>query len=560
MHPDDLSAPRPRLGSAWHRRTGAAVAALIAAGLAAAAAPAAPIDFSREVLPILSEHCFTCHGPDAKTRKANLRLDRKEGVFRPKDPLIVPGKSGESDLIARVTSTDPEEVMPPRKGGRPLTPAQVDVLRRWVDEGAKWGKHWAFETPVRPPLPPVHDAAWSRNPIDRFVLARLEAEGLRPSPEADRTTLIRRTTLDLTGLPPSPAEVDSFLADRSADACTRLVERLLASPHYGERMASDWLDQARYADTNGYQNDFARTMWPWRDWVIDAFNANQPFDRFVVEQIAGDLLPGATLRQKVATGFNRNNRTVTEAGSIDEEWRIENAVDHLSFWARSNLEFAGRENCEAISARTMFRCDIRSMWIDPAGPFGNLLGGTLALIFVPFVPRRSAGVRLLLIFVAGFAFFWEAGHLISAMGRRHGDLYFAGQDFLGEPSLWWRITGAVAGIGLYVFSARWASRALSDLWPDAAVARRVARTAWVTASIGAILAALVYSGEGWANLRDAALEIGAAACPWLLIPRQRRAQVDAVAPVRIERSRTIIAVSLVVFAIFVATLGRGVRF
>jgi hypothetical protein len=222
--------------------------------------------------------------------------------------------------------------------------------------------------------------------------------------------------------------------------------------------------------------------------------------------------------------------------------------------------------CLALGGRirlltsSIFRCDIRSMWIDPAGPFGNLLGGTLALLFVLLVPRRSPSVRLLLIFVAGFAFFWEAGYLITEMLRRDGDLYSAGQDFLGEPSLWWRVTGVAAGIGLYVFSARWASHALSDLWPDAAVARRVARTAWVAASIGAILAAVVYSGEGWADLRDAALEIGAAACPWLLILRQSRAPADAVAPIRIERSRTIIAVSLVVFAVFVATLGRGVRF
>jgi hypothetical protein len=389
MHPDDLSVPRPRIGPAWHHWTAAAVAALIATGLAAAPAPAASIDFSREVLPILSEHCFTCHGPDAKTRKADLRLDQKEGVFRSKDPLIVPGKSGESELIARVTSTDPEEVMPPRKGGRPLTPAQVDVLKRWVDEGAKWGKHWAFETPVRPPLPPVVDAAWPRNPIDRFVLARLEAEGLRPSPEADRTMLFRRTTLDLTGLPPSPAEVDGFLADKSADAYARLVERLLASPHYGERMASDWLDQARYADTNGYQNDFARTMWPWRDWVIDAFNANEPFDRFVVDQIAGDLLPGSTLRQKVATGFNRNNRTVTEAGSIDEEWRIENAVDRVETTATVFLGLTmGCGRChdhkyDPISQTEFYRFVAFFNSVNEKGVYTEQRGNVPPLVSVP---------------------------------------------------------------------------------------------------------------------------------------------------------------------------------
>ena len=324
MQPDHAPAPHSRLPSRrlhW--------IPLAAALLAGSPAGAAGVDFSRDVLPILSEHCFTCHGPDAKTRKANLRLDRKEGALRANDPVIVPGKSAESTLIARLTSTDPGEKMPPPKGGKALGLAQVDVLKRWVDEGAKWGRHWAFEAPVRPPLPPVREPGWARNPIDRFVLARLETEGLRPAPEADRATLIRRLTLDLTGLPPTTAEVDAFLADHAADACERLVDRLLASPRYGERMAMDWLDQARFADTNGYQNDFARTMWPWRDWVIAAFNANQPFDRFVTEQVAGDLLPGATPRQKVATGFCRNNRTVTEAGSIDEEYRIENAIDRV---------------------------------------------------------------------------------------------------------------------------------------------------------------------------------------------------------------------------------------
>ncbi len=192
------------------------------------------------------------------------------------------------------------------------------------------GKALGFRTARSTVAPPsVHDSGWARNPIDRFVLARLETEKLKPSPEADRATLIRRLSLDLTGLPPTPDEVDAFAANTSPRAYEELVDRLLASPHYGERMAMDWLDGARYADTNGYQNDFARTMWPWRDWVIAAFNRNEPFDQFVTDQMAGDLLPGATLEQRIATGFNRNNRTVTEAGSIDEEWRIENAVDRV---------------------------------------------------------------------------------------------------------------------------------------------------------------------------------------------------------------------------------------
>jgi hypothetical protein len=283
------------------------------------------VRFSRDVLPILSANCFQCHGPDEKARKAKLRLDTAEGV----GAVLKPGKSDQSELIRRVTAEADDERMPPPRANRRLTAAQKDVLRRWIDGGAVWGKHWAFESPTRPSLPPVKHGAWARNAIDFFILGRLEKEGLAPSREATRETLIRRVTLDLTGLPPTPAEVDAFLADGSPDAYEKVVDRLLASARYGERMAMDWLDEARYADTNGYQNDFARTMWPWRDGVIDAFNRNQPFDRFVTEQVAGDLLPGATLSQRIATGFNRNNRTVTEAGSIDEEWRVENAVDRV---------------------------------------------------------------------------------------------------------------------------------------------------------------------------------------------------------------------------------------
>jgi hypothetical protein len=309
--------PRSVPAAAW------AVLVLLAGSARGAGGPPNAA-FSRDILPILSNNCFTCHGPDEKTRKADLRLDTRDGVLS----VVTPGHGSDSELIRRINATDASH-MPPRRSGRKLSAEQKALLRRWVDEGAAWGKHWAFEKPVRPNLPRVRNAAWVRNPIDRFILARLEREGLTPAPEARRETLLRRVTLDLTGLPPTPAEVDAFLADRSPDAYEKVVDRLLASPRYGERMAMDWLDDARYADTNGYQNDFARTMWPWRDWVIDAFNRNEPFDRFTVEQLAGDLLPGATRSQRIATGFNRNNRTVTEAGSIDEEWRVENAVDRV---------------------------------------------------------------------------------------------------------------------------------------------------------------------------------------------------------------------------------------
>jgi hypothetical protein len=283
-----------------------------------AAGRAEPVRFNRDVLPILAEKCFACHGPDAAKRKANLRLDREEGA-----------RKVLSELVRRVTSNDPEERMPPKASGRELTPAQVDSLRRWVAEGAKWEKHWAFVPPVRPKPPAVADPAWAANPIDRFIRARLDQAGLKPSPEADRTTLIRRMSFDLTGLPPTPAEVDAFVNDASPDAVGRLADRLLASPRYGERMAWRWLEAARYADTNGYQTDAGRDMWRWRDWVIAAYNRNLPFDEFTIEQLAGDLLPGATLDQRIATGFNRNHRGNAEGGIVPEEYAVEYVADRV---------------------------------------------------------------------------------------------------------------------------------------------------------------------------------------------------------------------------------------
>jgi mono/diheme cytochrome c family protein len=310
-----------------------AVAWLVALGLQSPAPGAdPPVDFNRQVLPILSDNCFACHGPDAKTRKAKLRLDTKEGAFaelRSGGFAVVPGKPAESALVERVTAADDEERMPPPKSGKKLKPEQVELLRRWVAEGAVWKPHWAFVPPTRPALPAVTDAGWVRNPIDRFVLARLEKEGLKPAPEADKVTLLRRVTLDLTGLPPTPAEVDAFLADKSPDAYEKAVDRLLASPRYGEHRARYWLDAARYGDTHGLHLDNYREIWPYRDWVIRAFNANMPFDRFVVEQLAGDLLPGATLDQQVATGFNRCNVTTSEGGSIEEEVYVRNVVDRV---------------------------------------------------------------------------------------------------------------------------------------------------------------------------------------------------------------------------------------
>src|SRR6266567_1741869 len=270
------------------------VAAFLVAG--AAIATAQTVEFSRDIRPLLSDRCFLCHGPDEANRKVNLRLDTEAGAKQPqgKTTPIVPGD-----------------------------PAASELIRRWVEQGARWQTHWAFLPPVRPETPPG-------NPIDHFVLKRLEREALKPSPGADPALLLRRVTLDLTGLPPSPQELDAFLGDKSLNAYEKVVDRLLASPRYGERMALDWLDAARYADTHGYQVDPEREMWPWRDWVVNAFNCNMPYDHFTVEQLAGDLLPNATLDQKIATGFQRNHRINSETGSIAEEFHAENLVDRVS--------------------------------------------------------------------------------------------------------------------------------------------------------------------------------------------------------------------------------------
>jgi hypothetical protein len=290
------------------------------------------IDFNRQIRPILSENCFACHGPDEKQRKAKLRFDSKEGALgklRDGSYAIVPGKIAESELVRRITAEDPGEIMPPPKSGKKLKPEQIALLKEWIAQGAPWSSHWAFIPPQRPAVPTVRKQEWVRNPIDAFILAKLEAAGLTPSPEADRTTLIRRVTLDLTGLPPAPAEVDAFLSDSSPNAYEKVVDRLLRSPRYGEHMARYWLDAARYGDTHGLHLDNYREIWPYREWVIKAFNANKPYDRFVVEQLAGDLLPDAKLDQIIATGFNRCHVSTSEGGSIEEEVYVRNVDDQV---------------------------------------------------------------------------------------------------------------------------------------------------------------------------------------------------------------------------------------
>ena len=291
-------------------------------------AAVAPLSFNRDVRPILANNCFACHGPDEKKRETEWHFDTREAMFMD-EAIIRPGSAANSLLVKKITEPNPEDRMPPPDSGHALTDKQIGLLKRWIDEGAKWDSHWAFTAPVRPELPPVRKDEWVRTPIDRFILARLEREGLKPSPEADRATLLRRVTYDLTGLPPTPAEIASFLADRAPDAYEKRVDALLASPHYGERMAMPWLDAARYADTHGYHIDSLRGMWPWRDWVIKAFNRNLPFDQFTVEQLAGDLLPEATLDQKIASGFNRNHMINFEGGAIAEEYQVEYVVDRV---------------------------------------------------------------------------------------------------------------------------------------------------------------------------------------------------------------------------------------
>ncbi|MDB5339880.1 MAG: Planctomycete cytochrome, partial [Planctomycetaceae bacterium] len=294
--------------------------------------PGESLDFARDIRPILANHCWSCHGPDEQSRKAGLRLDSLAGAtakLETGNTAIDVAHLVDSELLLRISSTDAAEIMPPPAFKKPLTPAQIELLRRWVSQGAKFAQHWAFTPPVRPAVPPVKDSTWPRETLDYFVLQRLEAAGLRPNPTADRETLLRRLTLDLTGVPPSVAELDAFLADDSPGAYERVVDRLLTSPRSAERMALQWLDAARYADSNGYNNDEDRTMWPWRDWVIKAFADNMPYDRFLTEQLAGDLLPQATLAQQVATGFNRNHVLTTEGGIVEEEYRVEYVADRV---------------------------------------------------------------------------------------------------------------------------------------------------------------------------------------------------------------------------------------
>ncbi len=304
---------------------------LIAAPPSAGAPPDQPVSFNRDIRPLLSNNCFQCHGPDDKERKADLRLDTQEGLFGDLGghAAVVPGKPGESELLRRVTSTEKVDKMPPPKSGKKLSPADIDLLIRWVKQGAPYNRHWSYTKPLLPALPAARKSAWPKNPVDRFILSRLEREGLAPAPEADRYTLIRRVSLDLTGLPPTWQEVQSFVQDTDPKAYEKQVDRLLEKSAYGEHWAYQWLDLARYADSAGYADDPPRTIWLFRDYVIKSLNANKPFDQFTIEQIAGDLLPHPSEEQLVATAFHRNTLTNNEGGTVDEEFRNVAVVDRV---------------------------------------------------------------------------------------------------------------------------------------------------------------------------------------------------------------------------------------
>ncbi len=308
---------------------------LLATGLAlngpVAAGEDSAIDFARDIRPILSDNCFACHGPDEAHRKAKLRLDTKDGALADRDGsrAVVPGHPEQSDLIFRITTKDEDDLMPPKDSEKSLTPEQIELFKKWIASGAEWQEHWSFVPVKQPAIPEVTIKGAINNPIDNFILARLQRENLKPTPEADKATLLRRVTFDLTGLPPTIGDAEAFMADDSAGAYEKAVDRLLASPNYGENMARFWLDAARYGDTHGLHLDNYREMWPYRDWVVRAFNENKPFDQFVVDQIAGDLLENPTEDQIIATGFNRCNVSTAEGGSIEEEVYVRNVIDRV---------------------------------------------------------------------------------------------------------------------------------------------------------------------------------------------------------------------------------------
>ena len=319
------------------------IAALIASILmsAANATAAEKISFNKHIRPILADRCFVCHGPDSATREAGLRFDREDSAksrLEDSDEIaIVPGQPGFSEMLTRMTAADPDLRMPPADSNLSVSQEEIELIRRWIAEGAHWERHWSLITPVKAEIPEVQNASWPINSIDHFILYRLETEGLNPSPQANKSRWLRRVSFDLTGLPPTLQELDDFLADDSEAAYAKAADRLLQSDSFGERMAQEWLDVARYGDTDGLFEDHPRSIYPWRDWVINAFNSNLPYRDFITWQIAGDLLPDASMEQRIATGFLRNNPTSNEGGIIDEDYRVKYLVDRVNTTATAMM-------------------------------------------------------------------------------------------------------------------------------------------------------------------------------------------------------------------------------
>jgi hypothetical protein len=372
------------------------VSLMAVAGINLAAEEA--INFNQHIRPILSGKCFACHGPDEKERKAKLRLDMRESAIDDHGGIraIVPGKPAQSELISRINHSDPDERMPPEESEHQLTAGERGLLEAWIKGGAEYQPHWAFVSPSRAPLPRVSKPKWPANAIDHFILARLDREGLKPSPPASRERLLRRLTFDLTGLPPTVAEMDAFLADTSAQALERVIDSLLGRNAYGEHMAVNWLDAARYADSNGYNNDPPRYNWRWRDWAIDAFNRNLPFDQFLTEQLAGDLLPDATVEQQLATGFNRNHSVTTEGGVIDEEYRLEYVADRVNTTATVFMGLSMRcarchdHKFDPILQKEYYAFSAFFNQVPEKGSHRGLVGNPAPVIRAPTKTQRAA--------------------------------------------------------------------------------------------------------------------------------------------------------------------------
>lgn len=347
------------------------------------------VDYNYHIRPILSDRCYKCHGPDAKTREADLRLDTEEGAYKalkddPKGHVIKPGDPLHSDLFLRVSTSDTSLLMPPPSSNLALTEYEIRLIEKWIAQGAKYKKHWAFIVPRKPVLPKVRDKAWPVNEIDHFTLAAMEQKGFEPNGEADKERLLKRVSLDITGLPPSLELQEKFLADESADAYSRIVDELLSSKHYGETMAASWLDLARYADSHGYQDDGLRTMWPWRDWVIHAFNSNYSYKKFVQWQVAGDLMDQPSMEQVLATGFNRNHKITQEGGVIDEEYRVEYVTDRTNTFGKAFLALTYEcSKChdhkyDPISQKDYFSTFAFFNQVDEKGFQGDILLASLA--------------------------------------------------------------------------------------------------------------------------------------------------------------------------------------